>query len=709
MSAAATSERASTPEFPADELLADFSMACVSRAIDDGEIRMQKQSRVFFQISGAGHEALGLGIARSLRPAYDWFFPYYRDQALCLGLGVTPTDVLLQAVGSADDPSSAGRQMPSHWGSAVRNIVTQSSPTGSQCIPAVGCAEAGRYIGRLPELPDGCRAHGDELTYVSLGEGAVSEGEFWESLNTACTLHLPVLYVVADNGYAISVPAAEQHPAPVIELVRDFRGLERARVDGTDYFAVRRTVRSMVERVRAGVGPALLHADVIRPYSHSAADTQTSYRSTDELAVEAAHDPIDRLEAALVDQGVLNLQEAAAIRAAAIEVVAKASAEALAARRPDPATVTDQVTVLPVVSSTGPSGDLGASGDDPGDRGEPVAMGEAIRRTLHEQMALDDRIRVFGEDVADAREALLAELEGKGGVFGTTHGLQRDFGQARCFNTPLSEANIIGRAVGHGLRGLRPCPEIQFFDYIWPAMTQIKSEAATIRWRSNGSFTCPMVIRVPIGGYLTGGSIWHSQSGESIFAHVPGLLIAFPSRAADAAGLLRYAFQCEDPVLFLEHKHLLRQPYTVDPYPGPDHVIAFGEGAVRREGDDLTIVTWGATVEKSRQAAEQLSATEGIEVEVIDLRTISPWDHEIVARSLATTHRLLVVHEDVLTGGFGAEVAAWAGEHCFEDLDAPVSRLAALDTHVAYEPTLEQAILPQVGDIAAACLDLVGY
>jgi 2-oxoisovalerate dehydrogenase E1 component len=702
-----SSDRAGAHGVPADELLADFRTACVSRAIDDGEIRMQKQSRVFFQISGAGHEALGLALARHLRPGYDWFFPYYRDQALCLGLGVTPTDVLLQAVGSADDPSSGGRQMPSHWGSSERNIVTQSSPTGSQCIPAVGCAEAGRYIVRLPEPVEGCQGHGDELTYVSLGEGAVSEGEFWESLNTACTLHLPVLYVVADNGYAISVPASDQHPAPVAELVRGFRGLEVARVDGTDYFAVRRVARRMIEHVRAGVGPALLHATVVRPYSHSAADTQTSYRSIDELAAEAALDPIDRFEAELIEAGLLNAAGAAAVRAEAAEIVAKASAEALAAPRPDPARVTDHVTELPVIVAGGTGRAAAGSVDDA--IGEPVAMGEAIRRTLHEQMAADVRIRVFGEDVADAREALLAELEGKGGVFGTTHGLQRDFGQARCFNTPLSEANIIGRAVGHGLRGLRPSPEIQFFDYIWPAMTQIKSEAATIRWRSNGSFSCPMVIRVPIGGYLTGGSIWHSQSGESIFAHVPGLLIAFPSRASDAAGLLRYAFRCEDPVLFLEHKHLLRQPYTVEPYPGPDHIVPFGRGVVRRPGDDLTIVTWGATVEKSLQAAARLAEAEGIEIEVVDLRTIAPWDHEIVAESLATTHRLLVVHEDVLTGGFGAEVAAWAGEHCFEELDAPVRRIGALDTHVAYEPSLEQAILPQVADITAAALDLAAY
>jgi 2-oxoisovalerate dehydrogenase E1 component len=588
--------------------------------------------------------------------------------------------------------------MPSHWGKRDINLVTQSSATGSQCIPAVGCAEASRYIVRRPQL-EGCVAYGDELTYVSLGEGACSEGEFWESLNTACNLHLPALYVVADNGFAISVPTLDQHPAPVAELVAGFRGLEGHRLDGTDYFTVREQARSIIERVRAGVGPALLHADVVRPYSHSAADTQSKYRSAEELAGERARDPIDRMERTLVDGGVITAEQAAELRAAAKEIVAKAAAEALAARRPDPTRVTDHVYFLPAVA-TPPATYEG---------GEPVPLGEALRRTLHEMMAVDERIRVFGEDVADAREAVLANVEGKGGVFGTTHGLQRAFGQARCFNTPLSEANIVGRAVGQGLRGLRPAPEIQFFDYIWPAMTQIKTEAATIRWRSNGAFSCPMVMRVPIGGYLTGGAIWHSQCGESIFAHVPGLLIAFPSRARDAAGLLRYAFQCEDPVMFLEHKHLLRQPYTVDPFPPADYVIPFGVGDVRRPGDDCTIVSWGATVEKSLQAAARAAETEGLEAEVIDLRTISPWDRDIVADSVARTHRLLVVHEDVLTAGFGAEVAAWAAEHCFTDLDAPVRRVAALDTHVAYEPTLEDAILPQVDDIFGALTDLCAF
>jgi len=676
--------------YPAQELRHDLLLACVSRAIDDREIALQKQSRVFFQISGAGHEALLLALARELRPGYDWFFPYYRDLALMLGLGMSPEQVLLQAVGAADDPASGGRQMPAHWGYKPFNVVTQSSPTGSQCIPAVGCAEAGRYIVRRPQL--GLTAHGDEVTYVSLGEGATSEGEFWESLNTACVEHLPVLFVVADNGYAISVPASEQSPAPINELVRGFAGLQVRSVDGTDYFAVRRAARKVISQIRAGVGPALIHARVTRPYSHSAADTQSKYRVPQEIEWELAHDPIDNFERALIEGGRLTADQARGIREEARRIVAEAAKAACAAPRPDVKTVLDHVVALPEIPDPG----------DPPTDGEPVALGEAIRRALHDVMEADERIRVFGEDVADAREAILAEVEGKGGVFGTTHGLQRSFGRARCYNTPLAEANIIGRAVGQGIRGLRPAPEIQFFDYIWPAMQQIRSEAATIRWRSNGEFTCPTVMRVPIGGYLQGGAIWHSQSGESIFAHIPGLLVAFPSRASDAAGLLRAAFRCEDPVLFLEHKHLLRQPYTREPFPGPDYVVPFGRGRYVTRGSDLTIVTWGATVERSRQAAERLAESDGASIEIVDLRTLVPWDQQMVGESVSRTARLLVVHEDVVRAGFGAEVSAWVSDELFWRLDAPIGRVGAQECHVAYAPELEAAILPQVDDIVAA-------
>jgi 2-oxoisovalerate dehydrogenase E1 component len=687
-----------------DEAVADFRLACISRALDDREIALRQQSRVFFQISGAGHEALLLALARSLRPGSDWFFPYYRDRALVLGLGVTPLEILLQAVGSASDPASGGRQMPCHWGDAARNIVTQSSPTGSQCLPAIGCAEAGRYIVRR-SLP-GCDASGDELTYVSLGEGATSEGEFWESLNTACRLHLPVLYLVADNGYAISVRSADQAPAPISELVRGMRGLHIVKIDGRDYFQSRRRGADVIQHVRAGAGPALVHAKVTRPYAHSLSDDQKKYRPANELEDELHHDPIHSMEAVLVKVGALTEGEAAAIRDEAKQVVADAATRALAAPRPDPLSVTRDVYGPPPVHEVPPD-PVAVAGSD-GDGGALVSFGDAIHRTLREEMARDERIRVFGEDVADADPRVLNAVPGKGGVFGLTLGLQREFGIARCFNTPLAEANIVGRAVGQAIRGLRPSPEIQFFDYIWPAMQQLRSEAATVRWRSNGAFTCPMVVRVAIGGYLVGGAIWHSQCGESIFAHVPGLLVAFPSRARDAAGLLRAAFRGEDPVLFLEHKHLYRQGYNRDPYPPDDWVLPFGRGAYVTRGDAVTIVTWGATVHRAQLAAREVDP-DGGKVEIVDLRTITPWDRELVAESVERTGRLLVVHEDTLTAGFGAEVAAWVADECFESLDAPVWRLAATDTCVAYEPTLEAAILPQVGDIARDLRALLAY
>ncbi|HTV12852.1 MAG TPA: dehydrogenase E1 component subunit alpha/beta [Acidimicrobiales bacterium] len=680
---------------PVEEAVADYRLALVSRFLDDREITLQKQSRAFFHISSAGHEALCLGLAHSLRPAYDWFFPYYRDRALVLALGVSPTDLLLQSVGAITDPASGGRQMPSHFGARHLNIVTQSSPTGSQCLPAVGCAEAGRYIfAHAGADMRGCEARQDELTYVSLGEGATSEGEFWESLNTACSLRLPVLYVVADNGYAISVPVRQQAPAPVSELVKGFPGLAVHGMDGRDYFEVRHKAPGVIGSVRRGEGPALIHATVTRPYSHSSADTQAKYRPQQELEDESWYDPIAVMERSLLDASAITPDEVTALREEAHALVAKAAKAALSAPRPLPASVTDHVLDLPQVQ------DGENNGQETSAAGAPVvALGEAIRLTLHEAMAKDTRVRVFGEDVADAPPELLGQLEGKGGVFGTTFGLQRAFGDDRCYNTPLAEANIVGRAVGQAVRGLRPVPEIQFFDYIWTAMQQIKSEAATVRWRSSGAWHCPMVLRVPIGGYLAGGAIWHSQSGVSIFAHVPGLIIVMPSRAVDAVGLLRTALEAEDPVLFLEHKHLLRQRYTESAFPEESFRIPFGKGRIARKGGDLTIVTYGATVRRSIEAVARC----GADIEVVDLRSIMPWDKELVAESAGRTGKVLVVSEDNLTCGFGAEVAAWVGEHCFQDLDLPVCRVGSADAHVGYEPTLERATLPQAEDIEGAC------
>jgi 2-oxoisovalerate dehydrogenase E1 component len=686
---------------PVKEALADLRLARLSRALDDRQITLQKQSRAYFQIAGAGHEALLLALAHSLHAGHDWFYPYYRDQALMLALGVSARTILLASVGSADDPASGGRQMPSHWSYRELNVVSQTSPTGSQCLPAVGCAEAGDYVVTQHLHIPGVAAHADEVTYVSLGEGACAEGEFWEALLGAARLGLRVLFLVADNGWAISVPASEQYPGTVTELAAGIPGLRRLDVDGTDYFGLRPTLARVVAAMRQDGGPTLVRATVTRPYSHSAADTQAKYRTAEELAEEAASDPIRRLEHELIEGGWLTPEEAETIREEAVAEVSRAAKEALASRRPDPSTVTAHVWAPPRPLE-GPGSP--AVPDEP-----PIPMAEGIRRALADAMAADPRIRVFGEDVADARPAVIDQVPGKGGVFGTTAGLQRRFGSARCFNTPLAEAQIVGRAIGQATRGLRPVPEIQFFDYLWPAMHQLRAEAATMRWRSEGRWTCPMVLRVPIGGYLAGGAIWHSQSGESIFTHIPGILVAFPSRTKDAVGLLRSALEAEDPVLFLEHKHLYRQPYAADPYPDASYRVPFGSARVARPGDRLTIVTWGATVQRSIRAADALAA-EGLgEVCVLDLRSLSPWDSASVGDALARTGRLLVVHEDTLTSGFGAEVAAWAGEHCFDSLDAPIGRVGATDTFCAYEPTLEAAILPQVEGIRQAARALLAY
>ncbi|MGP8162919.1 MAG: thiamine pyrophosphate-dependent enzyme [Acidimicrobiales bacterium] len=679
--------------FPAAEAIEDFRLACLAQAIDERELTIHKQGAAYFHVSGAGHEALLVGLARSLRAGYDWFFPYYRDLALVLALGVTPYDVLLQCVGAAADPASGGRQMTAHWGCPELHIVSQTSATGSQCLPAIGCAEAGRYIA-AHDLT-GITAHADEVTFVSLGEGATSEGEFWESLNTACRLRLPVVYVVEDNGFAISVPVADQSPAPVSDLVAGFPGLEVAELDGCDYFTVRAVGAEVIARARDGAGPVLIHAHVVRLSSHSSSDDQTKYRCAAEIAEDYSNDPVRRLREELTGAGLLDSEQAIAIRDEVRALVATAGQAALCAAKPDPASATARLWQLPELPEPPECREDGA----------PVSFGEAIRRTLHETMTNDERVRVFGQDVADAPDE---KLEGLGGVFGLTHGLQRAFGDDRCYNAPLAEANIVGRGIGQAIRGLRPAVEVQFFDYIWTAMQQIRTEAATARWRSNGSFCVPLVVRVAIGGYLRGGAIWHSQSGESIFTHTPGLVVMFPSRARDAAGLLRAAFRCEDPVLFLEHKHLFRQRYAMDPFPGPGYVLPLGRATTARAGRDLSVVTWGATVQLSLDAAEQLAA-EGVELEVIDLRTLAPWDKDAVAASVARTARCLVVHEDVVTSGFGAEVAAFVAAECFADLDAPVRRVAAQDAWVGYDPGLERAVLPQTADIVAAARALTAY
>ena len=676
----------------------------LSRRLDDKEIQLKNQSLSYFQISCAGHEAVLVAAALVLRPGYDWFYPYYRDRALCLALGVTAYEMLLAAVGAKDDPSSGGRQMPAHWSHKPLNIVSQSSAATTQCLHAVGCAEAGRLYTRLSDIENrASKFHDDEVVYVSLGEGATSEGEFWESLNTACTARLPVVYLVEDNGYAISVPVEAQMPGgDLSRLVESFPNLHLLRVDGTDAVQSYHAMRDAVAYARARKGPALVHAKVTRPYSHSMSDDEKAYKDPVERQAEAERDPLVRFPRFLRDESLATDAELAAIAADVDREVADATERALRAEKPRRDTA--QLYIFsPDVDPTSTDFDRPATSE-----GTPVTMVTAINQTLKDEMARDPRLIIFGEDVADcSRSELLAILPGKGGVFKVTHGLQRAYGDDRVFNSPLAEANIVGRSVGMAIRGLKPVVEIQFFDYIWPAVMQLRNEMAMLRYRSNNVFSCPMVVRVPIGGYLRGGALYHSQSGESIFAHCPGLRIVYPSDANDAAGLLRTAIRCDDPVLFLEHKHLYRQTYNKSEYPGPDYMIPFAKSAVRREGTDVVVITWGALVQRALLAAEQ--ANDDASVMVVDLRTIAPVDWSGIASAVMRTNRVVVAHEDQLTCGFGAEVAARIADELFEHLDAPVKRVAARDCPVPYSPELEEEILPQTSDILRAIQEVAGY
>ena len=688
-----------------DDLLAAYRLMLLSRKVDDKEIQLKNQSQAFFQISGAGHEAILVAAGRHLRAGYDWFFPYYRDRALCLTLGVTPLEMLLASVGSKDDPASGGRQMPSHWAHTKLNIPSQSSATGTQCLHAVGAAEAGRLYQRLTAIEDReARFHDDEVTYVSVGDGATSEGEFWESLNTTCTDKVPILYLVEDNGYAISVPVEVQTPGgDISRLVEHFPNLRTFRCDGTDYLASHRTMRDAVAHVRTRKGPAFVHATVVRPYSHSLSDDEKLYKTAAERDAEARRDPLVRMRHFLKGEGLATDEELADLSASVERDVNAAAEEALAAPKPAPE------SALLYVFSPDVDPTSARFATEPVPTGPPDTMVAAINATLKDEMARDPRIVLFGEDVADAsREEVLSSVTGKGGVFKVTHGLQRQFGGTRVFNSPIAEANIIGRGVGMALRGLKPVVEIQFFDYIWPAFMQMRDEMAMMRYRSSNHWSCGMVIRVPIGGYLRGGAPYHSQSGVSIFAHTPGIRIAFPCNAQDAAGLLRTAIRCDDPVLFLEHKHLYRQTYNKSAYPGPDYMVPFGKASVVREGRDMVIFTWGALVQRSLLAAQQ-AEKDGVSVAVVDLRTIIPYDWDTIAEYTRKTSRVIVAHEDQLTAGFGGEIAARIGEELFEYLDAPVKRVAALDCPVAYAPVLEEVILPGSADVLKAIRATAAY
>ena len=682
-----------------------YRMMVLSRRLDEREIQFHRQGRGYFQVSAAGHEALQLAAAVALRPGYDWFLGYYRDRTLALALGLTPLDLLLEAVGSGQAPFSGGRQMPSHWGNSKLHIVSQSSPTGTQWLQAIGCAEAGVYYREYPDArrPD-APFEQDEVVCVTGGDGATSEGEFFESLNTACNARLPVLYLIEDNGYAISVPVEfETAGGNISHLLSGYPNLLREEVDGTDLLASLEALQRAVAYCRQRQGPALVHGHVVRLHPHSLSDDQKFYKTAAELAAEALRDPLPKYANFLIAEELLNEAEQRKLEEEVAREVQEAADHALNA--PAPVQGSAKLHVYsPTVDPTSPAFETPAQFS-----GEPHTMVELINSCLRDEMRREPRMVIYGQDVADcSREEDLPQVKGKGGVFKVTHGLQREFGSRRVFNAPIAEANIVGRAIGYALRGMKPVVEIQFFDYIWPAMMQIRDELSVIRWRSMSHFSCPVVIRVAYGGYLNGGAIYHSQCGESIFTHIPGLRVVLPATALDASGLLRTAIRCDDPVLFLEHKHLYRQPYNRSPYPGPEYMVPFGKARVVKEGSDITVVTFGAVVQKASQAAEKLEA-EGSSVEVLDLRSLNPYDWEAIEQSVRKTNRVLVAHEDCISWGYGAEITARIADELFSELDAPVKRIGALDTFVAYHPILEQEILPQAPDLEKAMRELAAW
>ena len=724
-----------------EQLIHLYRVIYTSRRIDDREIVLKRQQKIFFQMSGAGHEGIGVAAGLALKPGYDWFYPYYRDRALCLTLGVKPYEMFLQGVGAANDPSSGGRQMPSHWSYPSLHIVTQSSPTGSQILQAVGCAEAGRYLARHPKAaefpsiapfakdakegaPDSSVDYrqfknvsfqGDEVTYVSLGDGTSSEGELWEAMNAAALGKLPIVFCVEVNGYAISVPVEVQTAGGSISrLVSGFPNFHFEEVDGTDPVASYAAFHRAVRYCRAGHGPGFVHAHVIRPYSHSLSDDERLYRPEAERQHDAQRDPVTRTQMFLLREGILDEK---GINQLEKEVEAELQAAvdaALEALPPAPESITQYVYSPDIDPTAAAFETQPATPEATADGKKPAGktMADLITMTLRDEMKRDERIVIFGEDVADcSREEYLKRklVKGKGGVFKLTFGLQCEFGNDRVFNSPLAEAAIVGRATGMATRGLKPVVEIQFFDYIWPAMMQIRDELSVIRWRSNNGFSCPVVIRAAIGGYLTGGAIYHSQCGESIFTHLPGLRVVFPSNSQDAAGLLRTAIRCDDPVLFLEHKRLYREAFGRAAYPGPDYMIPFGKAKIIHPGSDLTVITYGAVVPRALQAVQKLEREQEVKVELIDLRCLNPFDWETIAASVEKTNRALVAYEDTLSWGYGAEIAARIADKLFDQLDAPVRRVAAKDTYIAYQPILEDAILPQPNDLYLAMKELAAY
>lgn len=666
---------------PIEDLKIALRLMLVSREIDQKAMNLLKQGKTFFHIAAAGHEAIQTAVGMNLNPQKDWLFPYYRDLCLVLTAGISPADFFLQCFAKADDPSSGGRQLPCHYGHPQIKLPSQSSNTGTQFLQAVGTALAS------------VRGGIDSITYVSSGEGTTSQGEFHEAINWASREKLPVLFVIENNKYAISVPISQQTGGvggSIAEMMAGYESLLRLKIDGTDFEESYNAVKKALEHLKRRKGPVLIEAEVVRLQSHSSSDDQKKYRDSVELEKDLLNCPINKLSHKLISEKILTQAEIDKMRKAAHDEVEKASDEALKASDPDIHKADKHI-----FDESGFKEKFAYEKNQPS--GPNIVMVDAINHALHEEMTKNDKMYIFGEDIAD----------GKGGVFTATKGLSTKFGNDRVFNSPLAEASILGVAAGMSLAGLKPVVEIQFGDYIWPAFMQIKNELSTFRYRSNNTWNTPVVIRVAVGGYIHGG-LYHSQNIESIFAHIPGIYIAFPSNAADAKGLLKTACRINDPVLFCEHKGLYRQSFAITPEPDDEYLVPFGKAKVVREGNDITVISYGVCMWDSILAAKKFQ-DEGYSVEVIDLRTIIPLDTETIYNSVRKTNKAVVIHEDTLTGGFGGEIAARISEFCFEHLDGPVKRIAAKDSHIPYSPALEDAILPNRTRIYRGIKELLEY
>lgn len=668
--------------FEKKQLIDVLTMMIRSRIIDNKAMRLLKQGKTFFHIAAEGHEAVQMAIGLHLDPKKDWLFPYYRDLGTMLMAGLTPEEVFLGTFAKATDPASGGRQLPVHWGMINAQVPSQSSPTGTQFLQAVGTALASRRKGIK------------NVSYVSSGEGTTSQGEFHEAVNWASREKLPVLFVIQNNRYAISVPVEHQtagKDGSVAEMMGGFHTLYRKRIDGTDFFESYEELRKAIDYIKSGKGPALIEANVVRLQSHSSSDDQKKYRDHSELEEDKQKDPIEKFVARLKRENVLTDDDYQKIRKEINEEIDEAADRAFKAADPDP-----RDAVRYVFDESGLKESLDYERSEPS--GDKIVMVDAINHGLHEEMKRNKDMYIFGEDIADM----------KGGVFTATKGLSTTFGDERVFNSPLAEASILGVANGMALAGLKPVVEIQFGDYIWPAFMQMKNETAAMRYRSNNAWSTPVIVRVAVGGYIHGG-LCHSQNIESIYAHVPGIYIAYPSNAADAKGLLKTACRINDPVLFCEHKGLYRQSFAITPEPDDNYLLPFGKAKIVKEGKDITVVSYGVSMWDSVLAAKKLEEEFGYSVEVIDIRTIIPLDEETIFRSVKKTNKAIVIHEDTFTGGFGAEIAARIADNCFQFLDGPVKRIAAKDSHIPYAPVLENEVLPSRQQIYSGIKELIEF